>query len=499
MKKKSTFLKMAAAAAMSGVMLLTGCSGGGSSSKNSNELVNGVPKDPYEIQWYFTGNPNQTDIASVEAALNEYLKEKINATVKMNSLDYATYENKINMMLAGNEALDLMFTTTWCANYTLNVSKGAFRPLDELLDQYAPKTKELLGEEFLKGPRVDGQLYGIPANKDKGHNWGFVYRKDLADKYNIDMSQVHGFEDLIPILDIIKENEPDVTPLGMGGGRTTVNALDFNLINNLMGGFFPDSDSDTLVNLYETPEYKEALDLARRLYEGGYVRKDAAISQNYSSLQKEGAFFVSLEQCKPGKADELSASSNGYTFAQQDITPPRTTTDDTLGSMMAIPVNSKNPERVMMFIELINTDPYVNNLINYGIEDKHYTKVSDNIIEVNKDGGYTQAGSQWQFGNVFLNYILTNESPTKFEDLEAFNEQSEPLKTLGFSFDTEPVKNEVVACENVKKEFVLPLETGSVDPNEVLPQFLEKLKQAGSDKIMAEMQRQYDEWRATQN
>lgn len=454
----------------------------------------GSTETPYEIQWYFVGNTSgQNDIASVQDAVNEYLKEKINATVVMNSLDYASYESRINMMLAGNEPFDLMFTTSWCANYSLNVAKNAFLPLNDLLDQYAPKTKALLGEDFLKGPEVDGKLYAVPANKDKAHNWAFVYRKDIAEKYNIDMTKVKGFEDLEPILALIQEKEPMLTPLGIAGGRTTFNEYDFNPIC-FPYGFYPDDDQ--VVNMYDTPEFKQAIALARKYYLAGYVRKDSDVAQNFSTLQKEGAFFVSLEQSKPGKAAELSASSKGFEFAQQEITPARMFTTDTLGSMMAIPRSCKNPERVMMFIELLNTDTYLHNLINFGIEGKHYTKNEDNTITIIKDGGYTQAGQTWQFGNEFANYIVDNEAPDKWEKMDEFNKSAVPSKSLGFNFDTEPVKTEVAACENIKKEFIMSLEAGTVDPDEQLPKLLEKLEQAGAEKIKIEIQNQYDAWKA---
>jgi putative aldouronate transport system substrate-binding protein len=478
-------------AAVSLVFAVSACN-----SNNNNVNSNDPSTDaPYEIQWYFVGNTSgQNDIASVQAEVNKYLKEKINATVSMNSMDFATYENRINMMLAGNEPLDLMFTTSWCANYGLNAAKNAFLPLNGLLAQYAPKTKALLGDEFLKGPEIDGKLYAVPANKDKAHNWGFVYRKDLAEKHGIDMSTVKNFEDLEPILKLIKEKEPGVTPLGVAGGRTPVNIYDFNVIS-FPDGFYADSGDDRVINLYETPEYRKAVDLARKFYLAGYVRKDSDVAQNFSTLQKEGAFFVSVEQCKPGKADELSASSKGFTFAQQDLTPPRMYTSDTLGSMMAIPRNSKNPARVMMFIELLNTDPYLHNLINFGIEGKHYTKTNDNTISIIKDGGYTQAGQTWQFGNEFANYLINTDDPNKYTMLDEFNKTAAPAKALGFNFDTEPVKTEVAACENVRKEFIMMLEVGTVDPNEYMPKFLDKLKQAGAEKIQAEMQKQYDAWK----
>ncbi|MNP84439.1 hypothetical protein D3C76_1837450 [compost metagenome] len=47
---------------------------------------------------------------------------------------------------------------------------------------------------------------------------------------------------------------------------------------------------------------------------------------------------------------------------------------------------------------------------------------------------------------------------------------------------------------NVIAQYYLPLETGSVDPEEILPQFIAKLKTAGIDKVIAEKQKQLDEW-----
>ncbi|MBO9608448.1 MAG: DUF3502 domain-containing protein, partial [Paenibacillaceae bacterium] len=42
------------------------------------------------------------------------------------------------------------------------------------------------------------------------------------------------------------------------------------------------------------------------------------------------------------------------------------------------------------------------------------------------------------------------------------------------------------------------LSIGAVDPDVELPKFLEKLKNAGADAIIAEKQKQLDAWKATQ-
>jgi putative aldouronate transport system substrate-binding protein len=478
------------------ITMFSACSG-----TNETALLEDDESKPYEIEWYFIGNLNQTDYATVENAINDYLKDKINATVKMNALDWGTYDNRISMMLQSGEKFDLCFTTPWCANYDLNAAKGGYVALNDLMDKYAPKTKELLGEDFLKGSQIDGKNYALPANKEKAHSWGFVYREDLADKYNIDMSSITCFEDILPILEQIKELEPDITPLYMGGGRAPISELDFQSVTAMFGQFF-DSDDDKIINLAETEEYKESLELARKIYLSGYVAEDCALptAKDYNSLISSGGIFMSLEQLKPGKDDELNSTVKvpGVKYKQIETVAPRTSPGDTTGSMMAIPRNSENPARVMKFLELLNTDPVLNNLVMYGVEGKHYNKIDDDVIEVIENGGYTQAGCQWMFGNVFICYRTPDEDPEKNEKLMAFNEESKPSSLLGFNFDSEPVKTELAAINNVVDEYSVPLETGSIDPEENLPKYIEKLKLAGADTVLAEIQKQYDEWKKAQ-
>ena len=103
---------------MAGVMLcgvLTGC-GGGKKTSQQMEDPNTVPEDPYEIQWYLMVDA-QNDVASVEEALNAYLKDKINATVKMNCLPSSQYTQKVGTMINAGEYFDLAFVARWALSY----------------------------------------------------------------------------------------------------------------------------------------------------------------------------------------------------------------------------------------------------------------------------------------------------------------------------------------------------------------------------------------------
>ena len=95
-KKGDKIMRKKIAALLAMLMLggvLTGC-GGGNKVATGGEDPNVVPEDTYEINWYMQGMP-QEDVASVEAAVNDYLKDKINATLKMHRLESNQYSKHV--------------------------------------------------------------------------------------------------------------------------------------------------------------------------------------------------------------------------------------------------------------------------------------------------------------------------------------------------------------------------------------------------------------------
>ena len=70
---------------------------------------------------------------------------------------------------------------------------------------------------------------------------------------------------------------------------------------------------------------------------------------------------------------------------------------------------------------------------------------------------------------------------------------------MGFNADPSSMKNQIAAVANVSQEYGRPLEKGLVDkddPDRGLAVYQQKLKEAGIDEIIAEYQRQIDEWAA---
>lgn len=438
----------------------------------------------YTIDWYFVCNEVPKDVESVESKADEYLNDKIGAKLKMHYLTWSQYEEKLNMMNAGGEKYDIC----WVAGdtYKLNAAKNAYLEINDLLDQYAPKTKEIIGEEFLKGSQINGKNYGIPANKDKGHSEGILYRKDLADKYHLTerLNNVKNFDELYPIMDVIKKNEPDIEPL-LEYGPSSYKDFDFFDFFAFPAGIYL-NNPDEVVNYVESPEYKAACEKSRY----NYVNKYSLLDSNSTAE----THFIEICNLKAGKDKELNATRK-YEWVQVELTDRYMTGGDTMGSIMAISRTSEQPEKAMQFLELFNTDKYLNNLIIFGIEGKHYTKIDDNTIEPIKNSGYGNAGMQWVFGNTFINYNVKGEDSDRVQKMEAFNDSLISAADLGFVFNSENVKTEVGACQNVRKEYETRLANGSEDVDKILPEYIAKLKSAGSEKVIAEAKKQYEEWK----
>lgn len=514
--KRSTFTVVALVLSL--MLVISACSGNGGNEGGSNNPTNaptssteptdsgneGTGQEQLEehtLKLVYTG-ATQKDEEKVEAAINEYLKDKINAKLDLIAIDWGPWEEKLNLMIAGRDEVDIIFTAVW-QKHAINVKKGAFIDVGPLLQSHGQGILDSLDPLYLEGAKVGGVNYAVPTNKEFAAQGGIVYRKDIAEELGLDMSKVKTIYDLEEIFATIKEKKPGMTPLYLTRGET-FNSHYFVGIDALgdtsVPGMILKDLSDTKVHAsYEDERYLEHLRVTRDYFQKGYVNRDAATSlTGTADALKTGNVFAVVASLKPGKAKEMENQiSYQGKLEQLELTPKTTSTSEAAGSMLAISSTSKDPERAMMFINLLHTDEVLNNLLNFGIEGTHYEKVSDKIIKPGPEAGNYSTGAQWMFGNQFLNYVTESEDPDKWEKFRQFNENPKLSPGFGFFFDHEPVTAEVGVISNLEREYLPTLETGSVDIDKVLPEFAQKMKAAGADRIIELKQQAFDEFLAS--
>jgi putative aldouronate transport system substrate-binding protein len=152
-----------------------------------------------------------------------------------------------------------------------------------------------------------------------------------------------------------------------------------------------------------------------------------------------------------------------------------------------------------MFLDMMYTNKDLVNTLIWGIEGKHYVKVSDNVIRY-PDGldsstvGYTM--NSLTTSNPFIAYTLEGEDPNIAQTIQQWNAAAKKSAALGFTFNASEVQNELTAIGNVLQQYQRVLETGSVDPKQMLPEFISQLKAAGIDRVIEQKQSQLDAWAA---
>lgn len=505
MKKVTKFVCVAAALVLSVAMLLTGCVAPvtpQTPSSPQDSTAGNTPaapaKEAVELIWYLVGPQQEPETDKILEAANTYLKDKLNVKINLTVLGYGDpYNNKVNTMLAAGDRIDICFTAGWAADIKANSAAGYFRELDSYLAKSSTIT-DIVGKAFMEGIKINGKTYAVPCRKEQVHNWGFIIKKDLAEKYNVNPADIKTMEDMEPIFETIKKNEPGTYPLLVVEGEAPFKLLDWDVISDdsIPGALYPDNRDTKIINQFLAPESIAMYKKMREYMLNGYIPADAATMQNFNDHLKTGNYFAICQSMKPGKAAEMTAST-GVEWLDVNITKPiMANRDASGGALLAIPTSAKYPDEAFAFIEMLYTDKYLNNLFVYGIENEHYVKVSDNVVKLTDNTGY-RAGNGWRFGDQFLNYLMDNEDPNKWEQFVAYNGQAFILDSLGFSFDRTPVDAEHAACKAVTETYYKQLFTGSVDVDSTLKQMEADFKAAGVDKLIAEMQRQYDAWLAS--
>ncbi|MGO4110829.1 ABC transporter substrate-binding protein [Paenibacillus sp. YAF4_2] len=482
-------------------LTLSACGSNNNSSNSENAGANASTAPSGKIEELTIAFPSTApkDLQLIEDAINKITEQKIQARVHLTPISGGEWVQQTNLMLTSNEKLDLMFVSGGL--YNSMVAKEQLVPLDELLGKYGEGIKTAVGEDYLSAAKVNNQIYAIPTVRDMASDYGITMRKDLVDKYSIDTNAIKTLDDLSKVLKTIKDGEGFAPLIPSSPGQTY---LDNYLFYDRLGdgiGVLPGYDNGLkVVNLYETQEYKDLLTRLRDWYQQGYIMRDAATNKTTPwELIKSNKGFAYFAGMKPGFAEQESQAA-GTPLVAVELLPAVAMTSTVTGAMWGIPVNTRLEDKAVQFLNLMYSDKEIVNLLDWGIEGTHYVKSADqdNVIEYPTGVDAATTGYNmplgWMFGNQFLSYVMKGNDPEIWTKMGEFNHAAKRSKALGFGFDPTPVKTEYAAVSNVITQYEMPLETGSVDPVKVLPEFIAKLKSAGIEKIIVEKQKQLDAW-----
>ena len=494
-KKKAMALLLVSVMAGS---MLAGCGSDNASSSNdgSSKSADSSNQDSYTVKILAPGDASTDDCAKISEAASKITEEKFNTKVELTRVGFGSYDQQVNLTLASSEKLDLMYE--YCGNVTSAISSGQIVPITDYLDSYGSDMKSQISDSDWKCVTFNGDIYGVPANKEKATGWGFAMNKEMADATGIDYSSIKTEEELEPLLEKVKEMYPDVYPIVSHNGSMSLMTDQDDLGGDIGSLESASGDNTTVINYYGTDEYMNEMKLRYDWAQKGLIMPDASTStENANSLIGAGKGFGRFTNTKPGIEKEMEKEVGKEVVVLEMVKPYTTTTR--VDIVWYVPHNSEKPERAVQVLNEIYTNPDLANLFINGLEGTHYEFVDKENGIVNypegvnaSNTGYTSL--PWAWPNETISYIWEGLDSDIWDQIQEFNKDATVSPAKGFAWDNTEVQNEVTACANVVAKYGPALECGSLDPETTIPKFLDELKAAGADTIIAEKQRQLDDW-----
>ena len=516
--KKKVVLMLAAAASL----VLSG-----SVMAGETTTANGTYTDdnPYHLVFEYIEFYDQDDAAraAVQDAINEYMIPNYQIEVELLPVSFAEYQQTTQLMLSGGDPLDVIpifypYAPSW-------INMGGIYDMYEFMEtEDAQKIIDALGSyETATVGNVNGVLFGFPANKESVELGGLCMRADICDelglteKYNLDAENSDTYtgksirwSEAEEIFAAVKEAHPEMYPLYLYNSSQYNRFTEFDNMVDFFGvlDILEDRDSTTIVNMFETEQFKDYVTMMADWYDKGYIYPDAATdTQGTATMMKSGNTFSYATAIKPGFLAEAN-SANGCKCYVLYINPTDdgylTTTNISFFDT-GIAYNSQDPEMAFKFISAMYSDPTFYNLWQYGIEGVNYQLLDDGTAYfVDGEDGMNykyHQNSGWCLGNQFMSYVWNDGTKTAdyWELLKSHNDWAFYPKSYGFMWDSSDYSTEVTALTNAYETYRATLETGSegsANLESTLQALNDALYAAGLEDVMAAKQEQFDEWLA---
>lgn len=390
------------------VALLAGCSSG-----KTGDAGGGKAKDADEAQVNQTGFPIVNENITVKGFAAKFFanadwnnirlwkdyEQKTNIRVQWETVHTETLKEKRNLLLAGNDYPEMFYASAFSRSDLLKYGKqGAFMPLNDLIDKYAPNFKAVMEKYpiIAKGITMpDGNIYGLPTIYDpefKSVLYGTPWvKQEWLDK--LGLKQPETLDDFYAMLKAFKEKDPngngqkDEIAWGAVGTAGIVNYLrgSFGLNNHGTSNINVDTDPETgKIRFIPTDErYKELLQFVNKLYKDGLLEQDI-VSVKSTEVDAKGM------QGLLGVSDSVDPvaiyNQKGYVGLSVLKGPHGDRQYNAYGSplgnigMFVLTDKAKHPEAMMRWMDYFYSDEGIK-LFFMGWKDETYTEDANGNVD----------------------------------------------------------------------------------------------------------------------
>lgn len=387
------------------------------------------------------------------------------------------------------------------------IEEGAFLPLNDWIDGEGSFLNDVLvwEKDWLRSSR-DGVIYGIPTMTMYANAPAWDVNKKVIEDYGISPSDLNKeFWELSDALEIIYQKEGQKTFLAYNPSLLSLSTSEekrvyfpgtlsylpyyYELLTSTVGIDWRQKGSP-IVSIYESEFMEKTIAAWQEYYQKGYLF-DRSRNANKVSLINPSISYSTLSiQLKDTESYILPI---GNTYLSSQNIP---------SSFLAVSSQAPHQDKAFDFIKRVFSDQELYNLLVFGLEGENYT-LEDGTLTQNTEkpysGEYLLYGHEFSSLGLWENHFL---SPAR-DGLSVKEAHRQDLEEAiftpyaGIVWDFSKVENERQATEELLEQYATSFGR-SLKQGTALNQletFQTELKEAGIDTLLAELNRQAQEWK----
>lgn len=437
----------------------------------------------------------------VEKKLSQSLKTKL--VFKYISDNPQNYMNNLRKIIDSGEDCDAFTYNEGIPGRLkgLVIDKVA-ADLTAVFPKYAPALYKKLSKDELRSATVDGKLVTVPARLPRtDRRYAFV-RDDFMKKYGI--KDIKGYDDFEEYMQKVVENETGVFPtiyndtsIGLFAEASGYYILDYRA-----GLVYKSSDPDMKLMAWEqTPEFKKSIERMYRWNKKGYLATNSGRAQIDESVVASGKWASVIAPVSQGMEFNslLKSRANvNWRYNPYPLCPGKPSARTSpVNNALVVSSKSPNAERVMMFVNWLQSNQDNYDLLMYGVKGKHFTLTGDQIklpAGVLKKDAYLNWGGRGVFRNIdYERGDIGESAELKKWYLKEFEENTKYPPHMGFTPDYTPLSNMMNIRTLSFGRIESNLSNNSFNMNNI-DEYIKEKKNEGADHMVMEIQKQLDRW-----
>lgn len=389
--------------------------------------------------------------------------------------------------------------------------QGLAMDVSRLFPEYAPNYYNQFTSEEMKAMTIEGKIYLIPPRMPSTNMRYAVVRQDLMEKYKI--PEIKSYDDFEVFLDAIVKNEPDLTPVRYKDTSMVLFAdmYGYVILDYITGLVYKwDDPAMKLMTWDQTPEFTEALDRLKRWYDNGYLGAENNMAAGFTIINGKYEYVIYDHMitdlkaasflCGPDEQIRMNILLRGkgitdIYYKAYPLHDGYSQRDTIMEAGVIVNPVSQQAERVLMFIDWLQSDQENYDLLMYGQKDVHYIDKGD-YAEPPKDAVVTFNDWSWRPAFENIDYRRAN-FPGQKAELDHYNsivrERTRMPPHYGFTPDYSAVKD---IYERIFMKYTWPEDTiyNGYDYSTMIEWFRKEQSESGVNGLISEIQGQLDEY-----